>query len=352
MYDFKQYFYTTKFKYVRVKIIILCFILSGLNGIKAQDTFSILAFDSITGEVGAAGASCVDLFQFTGYTNHFIAELFPGEGAIATQASYLPINQINARNQFLAGDSPSQLINWLNANDAQSATSAQTRQYGVVRMNKGYPMAAAFTGTACLDYKNHITGPNYSIQGNILLGQKVLDSMEIRFNREKGDLACKLMAAMQGANMVGADSRCAANGSSSLFAFLKVTLPTDTFAFPYFLVSLKTPNNAGIEPIDSLQILFNAKKSCPVNLVGITKETAASNDLKVFPNPAKNLLTIKIPVNQTQSHCLIKNVLGEVQFDAIVEKEIHLNTTLWERGIYFIEVNTSKNRFISKLVLN
>lgn len=352
MYDFKQYFYYTKSEYVRVKIIIVCFILSGLTEIKAQDTFSILAFDSITGEVGAAGASCVDLFPFPGYTNHFIAELFPGEGAIATQASHLLINQINARNQFLAGDSPLQLINWLNANDAQSAANAQTRQYGVVRMNKGYPMAAAFTGTACLDYKNHIVGPNYSIQGNILLGQKVLDSMETRFNREKGDLACKLMAAMQGANMVGADSRCASNGSSSLFAFLKVTLPTDTFAFPSFLVSLKTPNNSGIEPIDSLQILFNAKKNCPVDLVGLKKEVVNSGDLKVFPNPAKNLLTIKISANQTQSRCCIKNTLGQVRFDVLLEGDTHLDTTLWERGIYFMEITTDKNRLIRKLVLN
>ena len=58
----------------------------------AQDTFSILAFDSITREVGAAGASCVDLFNYQ-ITNHFICELFPGVGAIATQASYLTSNQ-------------------------------------------------------------------------------------------------------------------------------------------------------------------------------------------------------------------------------------------------------------------
>ncbi len=201
--------------------LIILFSVLAFSNARAQDTFSILAFDSISGEVGAAGASCVDLFTVPGYANDFITELLPGEGAIATQASYLVINQINARTRFNAGDSPVQLMNWLVANDAGS--NPQIRQYGAVRLGTVYPRSAAFTGTNCMDYKGHRTGANYSIQGNILLGQKVLDSMEARFKRAPGDLACKLMAAMQGAKMVGADSRCAGNGSSSLFAFLKVS---------------------------------------------------------------------------------------------------------------------------------
>src|SRR5688572_24867106 len=149
------------------RILVVAFIWLNCGETKAQDTFSILAFDSISGEVGAAGASCVDLFSFPQFSNHFITDLFPAEGAIATQAYYLPANQVNARNQFIAGDSPTQLINWLQVNDDQSNSSV--RQYGVVRMNMGYPRAAAFTGSNCMNYKNHIVGPNYTIQGNILL---------------------------------------------------------------------------------------------------------------------------------------------------------------------------------------
>jgi len=37
---------------------------------------------------------------------------------------------------------------------------------------------AAYTGVNCTNYKNHITGPTYTIQGNILHGQKVLDSIK------------------------------------------------------------------------------------------------------------------------------------------------------------------------------
>jgi hypothetical protein len=85
-------------------VLAIFFLVSGK--IKSQDTFSILAFDSITREVGAAGASCLDMFNFPQFTNDFICELFPDTGAIASQASYVAQNQAGARMRMRAGDSP------------------------------------------------------------------------------------------------------------------------------------------------------------------------------------------------------------------------------------------------------
>ena len=151
--------------------------------VKAQDTFSIVAVDSITGEVGSAGASCVDMENFPGYQDDFLGELFPGVGAINTQAWYHATNQANARNRMNMGETPSQIIKWLVDNDVTSRPDL--RQYGIVRLVDGSPESAAHTGSSTDDYKNHIIGPNYSIQGNILLGQIVLDSMEYRFKIQK-----------------------------------------------------------------------------------------------------------------------------------------------------------------------
>lgn len=319
---------------MRLRTIILATFLSYGHASKAQDTFSILAFDSISGEVGAAGASCVDLTTISGYSNDFLAELFPNEGAIASQAAYLSANQLAARNRFTAGDSPTQIIAYMQANDAQS--NSATRQYGVVRMNMGYPKTAAFTGTNCMDYKNHVVGPNYAIQGNILLGQMVLDSMEARFKREKGDLACKLMAAMQGAKMVGADSRCAGNGSSSLFAFLKVAQPTDAFGQPSFLVSLKTANGAGIEPIDSLQSLFSAQKTCSYSSVGLHSFPDPEKfDFLLYPNPGEGSITIN-PGSKT-GKLYIRTFLGQVVFEKLITGPVFVDTNGWQKGIYLVE---------------
>jgi len=235
--------------------VILLFLIGAINIGYAQDTFSIVAVDTATGEVGSAGASCVNLSSFPGFSDDFLGVLIPNVGAINTQAFYLQSNQNNATNQMNQGLTPTQIINWLVANDVQSMP--ELRQYGIAALGKVNPSAAAHTGTGTDDYKGQRVGTTYAIQGNILLGPEVLDSMESRFLNTEGDLACKLMAAMQGANIVGADSRCAPFGTSSLFAFLKVAQPTDVFGSPSFLVSVRTAGSQGIEPIDSLQTLFD-----------------------------------------------------------------------------------------------
>ncbi|MEL6843305.1 MAG: hypothetical protein AAFP02_08825, partial [Bacteroidota bacterium] len=68
----------------------------------AQDTFSIVAVDSVTGEVGSAGASCLDASIVAGGVS-IIGDLIPGQGAINTQSFYLANNQNAARNQMLNG---------------------------------------------------------------------------------------------------------------------------------------------------------------------------------------------------------------------------------------------------------
>jgi uncharacterized Ntn-hydrolase superfamily protein len=317
---------------MRFHVLIILFILQ--SGLKAQDTFSILAFDSITGEVGGAGASCVDLAP-TPFADDFIIQLFPGEGGVATQAAYVQPNQVNTGIRFQSGDSPTQLISWMQANDINA--NPTIRQYGVIRINTGYPMAAAYTGSNCMNYKNHIVGPNYSIQGNILLGQQVLDSMEARFNREPGELACKLMAAMQGANMIGADTRCAGNGSSSLFAFLKVTQPNDPPGQPSFLISLRTANGAGIEPIDSLQVLFDALIPCAMNPVGRPRVNASKEEFSIYPNPAAHSLVIKT-ARETEQRLIIRNALGQCVLDKKIIGEAVINTADWKDGVYLVEI--------------
>ena len=128
---------------------------------------------------------------------------------------------------------------------------------GIVDFDEnGVPRVAAFTGSQTDDYKGHLTGDNYSIQGNILLGPEVLEQMEAGFLNTEGSLSDKLMAAMQGANIPGADARCLDRGTSSTSAFLRVYRPDDAIDDPtVFLDILEMP--FGEEPIDELQELFD-----------------------------------------------------------------------------------------------
>jgi uncharacterized Ntn-hydrolase superfamily protein len=277
-----------------------------INLVQAQDTFSIVALDSVTGEVGSAGASCVNLIFLPAYDTDFLGELFPGVGAINTQAYYLPENQENAATRMELGDSPEEIIDWLIANDAEG--TPEFRQYGIVAFVDGAPASAAHTGSSTDDYKGHRTGRHYSIQGNILLGPEILDSMEYNFIHTEGDLACKLMAAMQGANVVGADTRCEPYGTSSLFAFLKVAQPEDDADAPSLLLAVETGPSAGVEPIDSLQSLFNAVHTCETTGWYEDKTTLP---YQIFPNPVSNELIVKTTL-EAASSWTITNLFGQI----------------------------------------
>ncbi len=270
-------------------LLIHSLILSSVNCLIAQHTFSICAVDTVAGEVGSAGASCID-------NSVIISDVHPGVGVIHTQAQYHPSNQNFAKALMDAGYSPQEIIDSMQSADA--FLSPSVRQYGAVKINNGMAQSAAFTGANCMDYKNHVIGKYYAIQGNILSGQQVLDSMEARFLRADGDLACRLMAAMQGANTVGADTRCAASGNSSLSSFIRVARPSDTAGTLFIDINIPS-GPPGFEPIDSLQTLFDLQHSC----MSDTSDTitnvidAIDGDLKLTLYPAEGFIYIsgKLP---------------------------------------------------------
>ncbi|NKB65897.1 MAG: DUF1028 domain-containing protein [Candidatus Latescibacteria bacterium] len=186
---------------------------------QAGATFTIIAVDPNTGEVGAAGASCVPA-----PINAVIADVHPGLGAIYTQSAYHPVNQALARQLMEAQTAPQDIVEILEAQDLEG--NPGIRQYGVIDLFDG-GRSAAFTGETNFDYKNHILGPTYAIQGNTLAGPHILENMEAAFTTTSGTLADRLMAALQGANEVGADNRCGTWNFSSLSAGITVARPND-----------------------------------------------------------------------------------------------------------------------------
>ena len=251
-------------------------------------TFSIVAVDTTTGEVGSAGGSCIA-------GSIIISDVHPGIGAIHTQSYYLPSNQFYASSLMDEGYSPSEIIELLENNDAQN--NPGIRQYGIVDLLSGnnygllyeheceeiedavwqgipnsgelaectdptIARSASFTGNNCSSWKGHINGINYAIQGNILLSENILLGLERGFNLTNGSLDQKLMVAMQEAKFPGADTRCLDEEISTLSAFIRVAKPTDEDEYymdlnvnsviPYF-----TENEIWIDPIDTLQTLYD-----------------------------------------------------------------------------------------------
>ncbi|RKY93746.1 MAG: hypothetical protein DRQ01_03995 [Ignavibacteriae bacterium] len=243
----------TKHIYRIIFSIIIFLLVGSAVQINAQDTFSIVAVDTVTGEIGSAGASCVG--PFGGVGAFILSDVIEGIGAIHTQAYYLAANQINAHNKMLEGLSPQEIIDWLVANDAGGDPTI--RQYGIVDLTKNGE-SASYTGVNCDDYKNHVTAPGYAIQGNILLGQVIIDTMQYAFLNTSGPLADRLMMTLQAAKIIGADTRCAPRGTSSQSSFIKVVRIGDGNT-PY-LEEFVPDSPVNVDPIDLLQAKFDSWK--------------------------------------------------------------------------------------------
>ncbi len=305
-----------------MKIIPILFLLITFTaGTFSQDTFSITAVDPVTGLVGSAGASCVA-------GSIILSDVHPNKGVIHTQASYNSTNQTVARNLMNLGYSPQQIIDSLVLRDSNPTI----RQYGITDFVGNTVRTAGYTGVNCTNYKNHILGPTFTVQGNILLGQQILDSMYSRYVNTPGTMAEKLMAALQGAKVIGADTRCQPT-RSSISAFIRVARPTDPQNGPYWLdLNVQTVPSPK-DPIDSLQVLFNQWQVTGVsNNLGIYPEEFSLE--QNYPNPFNPQTTITF---NTANLSYIKLAVYDVQGSEVAV----LADNLFHRGRYSVNFDAA-----------
>jgi uncharacterized Ntn-hydrolase superfamily protein len=157
-------------------------------------TFSIVAFDPATEELGVAVHS--RYFSVGSVVPWAEAEV----GAVATQ-SFVNVSYGPRGLQLLKnGLSVDEVIAKLTSEDEER----DYRQLGIIDA-KGD--AAAFTGKRCLQWAGSKTGPDYSAQGNILTSNKVVENMGEQFESTVGDLADRLVAALIAGDKAGGDAR-------------------------------------------------------------------------------------------------------------------------------------------------
>jgi uncharacterized Ntn-hydrolase superfamily protein len=158
-------------------------------------TFSIVAADPKTGEVGVAVAS--RFFAVGTVVPHARA----GVGAVATQ-SYANTNFGKHGLSLLShGNPPEKVLEVLLANDKDRSK----RQVGLVSASGA---SASYTGTGCNAWAGGRSGPNYAVQGNILTGEVVVAAMEKAFLSTVGrPLGVRLYSAIEAGDAAGGDSR-------------------------------------------------------------------------------------------------------------------------------------------------
>lgn len=331
-------------KFLLLFIFTLCFFRT-----YSQHTFSIVAVDAVTGEIGSAGATCLSFEDGA----QDISAIVLNTGAIHTQSYWNPTNQANATARMNAGDSPDEIITWLENNDVGGAGSVPLRQYGVVDLNGGSPRSAALTGSQNFDEKGHRLGANYAIQGNILISQDVLDDMETAFLNTSGSLSDKLMASMQAAKRPGADSRCLADNISSGSAFIRIAKPTDTdSSYGNLWLDINVWLDSGTftgDPIDELQIQYNDF----INNLS-TNEFNVKN-ISITPNPSNGKITISNLKNNIDSWAAY-DLLGKKVLSGKIDNtklSVRLDLNQVNNGIYLIQF-LNENLVLStrKLVIN
>ncbi|MCY3414338.1 MAG: DUF1028 domain-containing protein [Candidatus Heimdallarchaeota archaeon] len=157
-------------------------------------TFSIVARDDKTGEIGIAVQS---KFPAVG---SLVPWIDLKAGGIATQAmANLEYGRTGLK-LLVAGASAQQVLDILLQNDPDS----EHRQIGIVDILGN---AVSFTGKKCYSWAGGRAGDGVTCQGNILVSEETVNAMFDTYHSTEGDLAEKLMCALEAGQKAGGDSR-------------------------------------------------------------------------------------------------------------------------------------------------
>lgn len=166
-------------------------------------TWSIIIVDTRTKEVAMGSATCLTSFDLRVGTPVIIV----GKGG-ATAQSFVDNtgrNRLLIFNEFKKGTAPDQILKLL----ANQDPGHQTRQYGIVDTQG---LASTFSGTGAGAWAGGMTGKIgtlvYAVQGNVLTGAPVVQKAVDALRTTPGDVATKMMAAMEAAYAMGGDGRC------------------------------------------------------------------------------------------------------------------------------------------------
>jgi uncharacterized Ntn-hydrolase superfamily protein len=157
-------------------------------------TYSIVALDRDTGELGAA----VQSHWFS--VGSLCVWARPGVGAVATQSVVQPAHGPDTLDRLAAGEDAATALAAVLAADPQ----ARLRQVGVV---DGAGRVTAWTGPDCIAEAGQVTGDAFSCQSNMMARDTVPQAMATAYASATGPLAERLLRALEAAEREGGDVR-------------------------------------------------------------------------------------------------------------------------------------------------
>ena len=214
-------------------------VLLSVTSQRAGATWSIVAVDPITREVGAAAASCTVGVEI-------IFGAVPGRGVIVAQAA----TNFSARRRGVAmiasGAGPREIISLIASEEFNPgnfwSASWREQQYGVAVLG-AEPAASHFTGVETVPWSGGVAEGTVSVQGNMLYGREVVHAAFQSFQESGRSNGCRpylaerLLRALEAGAARGGDNRCPRE-RAALTAFVAVARPGDPADAPsLFLVA-------------------------------------------------------------------------------------------------------------------
>ncbi|MEW5796067.1 MAG: DUF1028 domain-containing protein [Candidatus Zixiibacteriota bacterium] len=274
---------------------------------RPSHTYSIVCYDSATGQFGAAVQS-----HWFKVANVIWAE--PGVGAIATQSFSDYRYGLLGLEMMRAGKSAQEALAGLLASDPNEAV----RQVGMIDIHGG---VVAHTGSKCIADAGHRVGVNYSVQANLMLKNTVWDAMAEAFENAKGDLADRMMAALEAAQAEGGDIR----GKQSAAMIVVAAKPTG-LPWQDRLVDIRVDDSA--EPLRELKRLLEVTRAYQKmdegdNLVTLGKfddaGTAYAEAARLNPDNVEILFW----------HAVTLAYNGQVERSLPIFKEVFAKAPIW-----------------------
>lgn len=199
------------------------------------NTFSISARCTRTGMLGVAVSTAV---PGVGGICPFVE---PGVGAISTQSWVNPYLGIDGLKLLKDGKTAQQALDILMKEDP----GRDVRQIGIV---DAAGRSAAWSGQSCTAWFGHVTGPDYSVQGNMLVGEPTISAMASAFEASAPlSLPERLVVVLEAGQKAGGDKR--GRQSAALLVY-------STESYPY--LSLRVDEHA--YPVAELRRIFEVAR--------------------------------------------------------------------------------------------
>jgi len=244
-----------------------------IGGQPFTHTFSIVARDTVTGDLGVA----VQSHWFS--VGSVVSWAEPGVGAVATQSLVNVSFGQRALDLMRSGKTAPEALKILIGAD-------EGRDFRQLAIIDTMGNVAVHTGEKCIADAGHISGNNFSVQANMMLNKKVWPAMAAAFEHTGGPLAERMLAALEAGQQAGGDIR----GQQSA-AILVVHGKSTGKIWEDRLIDLRVEDNpAAVKEIGRVLRLFRAYEHMNNGDLAIEHgdETAALNEYgaaeKMFPD--------------------------------------------------------------------